>query len=177
MIASDVGRLITDLQPRIDVPDLEQILKDVIDSLAPEERDVQDDEGRWYVMQVRPYKSLEQRITGAVLTLFDIDERKRLVAERTAAEAALRESETRPQIATEAAALGVHDYDVAAGTIGWDERVRAIWGVGPEERVTYDTFMSGVHPDDREAPQRDHRGGRRRSRGAGRRRTLPTVSR
>ena len=121
--------------------------------MAPTERDVQDEAGHWYAMQVRPYKTHDNRIDGAVVTLFDIDERKRLVAERLAAEAALEESETRLAIATEAAALGVHDYDVAAGTIGWDERVREIWGVGHEEQVTYDAFMSGVHPDDRESTQ------------------------
>ena len=65
----------------------------------------------------------------------------------------LQESEMRLRIAAEAAALGVHDFDVAAGTIGWDERVREIWGSPDEGRITYDTFMSGVHPDDREATQ------------------------
>jgi two-component system, chemotaxis family, CheB/CheR fusion protein len=153
VIASDIGRLITDLQLRIDVPDLEQVLRDVIDAVAPTERDVQDEAGHWYAMQVRPYKTHDNRIDGAVVTLFDIDERKRLVAERLAVEAALGESETRLKIATEAAALGVHDHDVAAGIIGWDARVREIWGLGPEDQVTYEAFMSGVHRDDRESTQ------------------------
>jgi PAS domain S-box-containing protein len=153
VIASDVGRLISDLRLRIDVPDLEALLREVIDTMALKERDVQDDEGRWYAMEVRPYKTLDNRIDGAVMTLFDVDERKHLVAERSAVEAALRESETRLQIATTAAALGVHDFDVAAGTLEWDERVREIWGLGPEEELTYDAFMAGVHPEDREVTQ------------------------
>jgi len=37
------------------------------------ERDVQDRSGRWFALRVRPYKDLENRIDGAVLTLFDID--------------------------------------------------------------------------------------------------------
>ena len=61
--------------------------------MALKERDVQDDEGRWYAMQVRPYKTLDNRIDGAVITLFDIDEMKRMLAARRAAEGALRESE------------------------------------------------------------------------------------
>jgi two-component system CheB/CheR fusion protein len=153
VLAGDVGRLITDLQLRIDVPDLEQLLREVIDSMALKEREVQDEEGRWYAMQVRPYKTLDNRIDGAVVTLVDIDETKRLFAEREAVEAALRESETRLQIATEAAALGVHDYDVAAGTLSWDERVREIWGVGLDEDVSHEAFIGGVHPEDREATQ------------------------
>jgi PAS domain S-box-containing protein len=47
----------------------------------------------------------------------------------------------------------VHDYDVGAGTMGWDARAREIWGLDPAEPVGYDTFMGGVHPDDREATQ------------------------
>ena len=152
VIPSDVGRLITDLRLRIDVPDLEQILHEVIDTVALKERDVLDEEGRWYAMQVRPYKTLDNRIDGAVVTLIDSVEMKRLLAARLVAEDALRKTETRLSIATEAASLGVHDYDVAAGTIRWDDRMREIWGLG-ERQVTFDTFMSGVHPDDREATQ------------------------
>ena len=74
VIGSDVGRLITDLRLCIDVPDLEALLAEVVDTMAPTERDVQDDHGRWYEMQLRPYKTADNRIDGAVLTLFDIDE-------------------------------------------------------------------------------------------------------
>jgi two-component system CheB/CheR fusion protein len=90
VIPGDVGRLISDLRLRVDVPDLVALLREVIDTMATKERDVQDSDGRWYAMQVRPYKTLDNRIDGAVLTLFDVDERRRLVAERLAIEDALR---------------------------------------------------------------------------------------
>ena len=80
VLATDVGRPITDLRLSIDVPDLEELLSEVIDTMALKERDVQDDAGRWYAMQVRPYKTLDNRIDGAVMTLFDIDEMKRMLA-------------------------------------------------------------------------------------------------
>ena len=82
VIDGDVGRLITDLRLRIDIPDLEELLTEVIETMALNERDVQDDEGRWYAMQLRPFKTLDNRIDGAVLTLFDIDEMKRLFGGR-----------------------------------------------------------------------------------------------
>jgi len=56
-------------------------------------------------------------------------------------------------IATEPANLGIHDYDFASGRIKWDDRVREIWGVGSNVPVDNETFISGVHPDDREATQ------------------------
>jgi two-component system CheB/CheR fusion protein len=77
LIASDVGRPISDLQPRINVPDLEPILREVLDSLRPYEQEVQDQEGNWHVLRVRPYRTSDNRIDGAVIQLVDIGELKR----------------------------------------------------------------------------------------------------
>jgi PAS domain S-box-containing protein len=70
------------------------------------------------------------------------------------AERAVRESEQRFRLAATAARLGIHDYDPRTGQIVWDERVRELWGLSPEQPVTYSVFMDGVHPDDRAATQK-----------------------
>lgn len=85
--------------------------------------------------------------------LHDSEERYRILAEAARAEKALRQSEERLSIAREAAQIGVHDYDVVSGTIQWDERAREIWGIGPDEPVTSEVIMSGLHPDDRAPAQ------------------------
>jgi two-component system CheB/CheR fusion protein len=41
------------------------------------ERDVQDREGRWYSLRIRPYKNIDNKIDGAVLALFNIDPLKK----------------------------------------------------------------------------------------------------
>jgi len=65
--------------------------------------------------------------------------------------AELRAGEDRLRLAKTAAGLGIFDRDIASGRLEWDEQAREIWGVGPDEKVGYDTFMAGVHPDDRAA--------------------------
>jgi two-component system, chemotaxis family, CheB/CheR fusion protein len=80
VIHGDVGRPITDLRLPIEVPDLAALLGEVIDTMTLREREVQDDQGRWYVMQARPYETADNRIDGAVVTLFDIDEMTRRFA-------------------------------------------------------------------------------------------------
>lgn len=70
------------------------------------------------------------------------------ITQRRQAEEALAESMERLRIAKESASLGIYDYDPVTGRIKWDERLRQIWGVGPDEPITYDTFLSGLHPDD-----------------------------
>ena len=45
------------------------------------ESEVQDRDGRWYRMQIRPYKTTDNKIDGAILSLVDIDALKHLVGE------------------------------------------------------------------------------------------------
>jgi two-component system, chemotaxis family, CheB/CheR fusion protein len=73
LIPADVGRPIGHIKPNIDCPDLEELILDVIESVVPREREVRDSQGRWFSLQIRPYKNLENRIDGAVLALFDVD--------------------------------------------------------------------------------------------------------
>ncbi len=94
LIATDVERPISDIKLKINVPDLEALIAEVIDTVSVKEREVQDREGRWYSMRVRPYKTLDNRIDGAVVVLLDIDALKRHEAEireaRDYAEAIIR---------------------------------------------------------------------------------------
>jgi PAS domain S-box-containing protein len=62
-------------------------------------------------------------------------------------------SEERLRIAKLAAGLGIHEYHPRSGELLWDQRVRELWGIGPHEPVTYELFMSGLHPDDRAPTQ------------------------
>ena len=46
-----------------------------IDSVSLIEREVRDRQGRWFSLRIRPYKSLDNKIDGAVLALFPRNER------------------------------------------------------------------------------------------------------
>jgi two-component system CheB/CheR fusion protein len=79
LIPSDVGRRLTDLSRTIQAPDLDEVIQGVIDNLNTVQRDVQDREGRWYSLRIRPYRTRESRVDGVVLMLLDIDELKRTI--------------------------------------------------------------------------------------------------
>jgi two-component system, chemotaxis family, CheB/CheR fusion protein len=85
LIRADLGRPITQLRPRFDCPWLGDIISEVIDRVKPFDREVQDEDGRWYTLGIRPYKGLENRIEGAVVTVVDIDAAKRHEMELTEA--------------------------------------------------------------------------------------------
>jgi two-component system, chemotaxis family, CheB/CheR fusion protein len=73
LISSDVGRPIGHIKPNIECPDLETMIHEAINSAVLQEREVRDQQGRSLTMQIRPYKSVDNRIDGAVLALFDIE--------------------------------------------------------------------------------------------------------
>jgi two-component system CheB/CheR fusion protein len=81
LIPSDAGRPLGNIRTNIDIPDLEQMLIDTINTLSVKEREVRDTEGRWYSLTIRPYKTADNRIDGALMTLVDINELK-MAAER-----------------------------------------------------------------------------------------------
>ena len=77
LIPGDVDRPIGHIKPNIDCPELEQLILESIDTISPIEREVRDQTGRWYSLRIRPYKNVENKIDGAVLTIFDVDVPKR----------------------------------------------------------------------------------------------------
>ena len=85
LIPGDLGRPLSQINPNIDVPDLASRIRRVIEDVEPYERDVRDESGRWYSLRVRPFKDAENRIDGAVLSLFDIDELRRRESDLRAA--------------------------------------------------------------------------------------------
>ena len=73
LIPTDIGRPIGDIRQRIDIPNLEELLTEVVQGVRNVTKDVQDQDGRWYSMRIRPYRTTDNKIEGAVLTLVDID--------------------------------------------------------------------------------------------------------
>lgn len=77
LIPTDIGRPISDLRFDIVAPSLEALVISVIDTLNPVECEVQDQQGRWYMLRIRPYRTIENQILGTTIALVDIENLKR----------------------------------------------------------------------------------------------------
>jgi two-component system CheB/CheR fusion protein len=77
LITSDIGRPLSNINHQLKIDDLEQRIRHVIDTLDQTSQEVQDQQGRWYDLRIRPYRTLDNRIDGAVVVLVDIDTLKR----------------------------------------------------------------------------------------------------
>ncbi|MEH1976926.1 MAG: chemotaxis protein CheB [Nostoc sp.] len=80
LIPADAGRPLSDIRANLDVPELETLILEVLDTLSIKELEVQTLGGHWYNLRIRPYRTTENKIDGVVLVLIDIDVLKRSAA-------------------------------------------------------------------------------------------------
>jgi len=80
LIPGDIGRPITDLSSELLYPGMEADAHEVLRTLAIVEKSVSTSDGRWFSMRIMPYRTLDNRIDGIVITFADITTAKKLEA-------------------------------------------------------------------------------------------------
>ena len=77
LIPTDVGRPLEHTVPNLLGYDrLTEDVREVLDNLVPKSIEVQARDNTWYLMHIRPYRTLENTIQGVVITFTDITELK-----------------------------------------------------------------------------------------------------
>ncbi len=77
----DEGRPISDFTHRLEYKELISDAGLVLANLAPIERTIHTLDQRWLTTRLRPYRTIDDKIEGVVVTFFDITERRRLDSE------------------------------------------------------------------------------------------------
>ena len=80
LVASDVGRALSDIKPELEGEDLLDAAHTVLDNLVPIEREVKTLSGNWYLARIQPYRTLENMIDGVVMTFTNVTEHTRSLA-------------------------------------------------------------------------------------------------
>ncbi|MBV9567083.1 MAG: PAS domain-containing protein, partial [Hyphomicrobiales bacterium] len=126
---SDEGRVVTDFAHRLEYEDLVKDAQAVLAHLAPIRREVRSREGRWYDVRLRPYRTVDDKIDGVVITFVDVTERREV-------EHALRESEQKLQLVKRLVELS-HDpifiWDFDDGIVEWNRGSEELYGYSREE--------------------------------------------
>jgi two-component system CheB/CheR fusion protein len=132
LILSDVGRPVGHIVSNLAGYDrLVEDVKAVLDTLVPKEVEVRSKAGAWYLLRIRPYRTLENVIEGAVITFTEITEMKE-------AQVALRESEALRHLA-----VVVHDAndavllrDLEGRILAWNPGAERMYGWSKAEALT-----------------------------------------
>jgi two-component system CheB/CheR fusion protein len=80
LIPGDVGRPITDLSSNLLYPELAADAREVLRTLAISEKSVRTSDGRWFTTRIMPYRTLDNKIDGVVITFANITAAKKLEA-------------------------------------------------------------------------------------------------
>src|SRR4029077_1385345 len=146
LLPTDVGRPLSDITGRITYG---QILVDagqVLNDLHTIEREGTTHEGRLYLMRVMPYRTLEDRIEGVVITFVDVTTLRQ-------AEANIFESDQRLRLLIDSAQdYAIFTMDDEGRIDSWNAGAQRMWGytagaiVGKhfEELFTTDDRAAGV---------------------------------
>ena len=155
ILGADQGRPLSHLTHLLDYPELGSDALQVMRTLAPVEREVRGTEGGWYLVRLRPYRTVDDRIEGLVITCVDVNRLK-------AAEQSLAESRQLVNLALGAAGMGWGTWDLGSGRGEVDGRTRELLGLpGDKGDLTVEQWLANVHPDDRPALEAAIRDGAR----------------
>ncbi|HKW63747.1 MAG TPA: chemotaxis protein CheB [Candidatus Acidoferrum sp.] len=72
LIPADIGRPLSNINPTIEIPELQSLVLQVMSSLRPVDRQVSDRQGARYQLRILPYRTIENKIDGAIVTIIDI---------------------------------------------------------------------------------------------------------
>ncbi|MDZ8239460.1 MAG: chemotaxis protein CheB [Nostoc sp. ChiQUE01a] len=81
LIPTDVGRPVSDINHNLNITDLEEQILEVISTLNLKAQEVEDQEGHFYDLRIRPYRTIDNKIDGAVIVSVDIDAIKRTASQ------------------------------------------------------------------------------------------------
>lgn len=124
LILGDVGRPVGQIVSNLVGYDrLIEDLRIVLETLVPHEVEVETKTGEWYLLRIRPYRTRENVIEGAVITFTDITEMRRT-------KAALQESEAMRRLAT--VVRDTHDavlmHDLEGRILAWNPAAERLYG-------------------------------------------------
>ena len=80
LISKDTGRLFSDITAKVKDPDLFKDAEKVLETLIPAEREVESDDGRWYVRRIHPYRTQSGKISGVAVTFSEVSRPQGLAA-------------------------------------------------------------------------------------------------
>ena len=110
LIPGDLGRSISHITQNFDGKELAAESEKMLKDLVPTEREVQTRDGRWHTMRIMPYRTLDDRIDGVVITFADVTRLKQVEQDRRELERRVLQSQKLESLGVLAGGVA-HDFN------------------------------------------------------------------
>ncbi len=142
---ADEGRPITDFAHQLDYAGLIKDARTVVADLAPIRREVRSRADRWYDVRLRPYRTVDDRIDGVVITFVDISDRRQIEEALRASEQHLLHEKQLIDLSREPILV----WDLDDGIVQWNRGCEEFYGfkrmeaIGQESQKLLGTTVPG----------------------------------
>jgi PAS domain S-box-containing protein len=149
---SIVGKLVREVTPEPSFsfaePKFREVIATGISARWEQVRSYPAGEGRIGAVSIAPVLDASGHISEIIGTVHDITQLKQAEQKLRDLNAELQVNEERLAFALDSAGEGVWDWDIAANTVFYSNRFKAILGLNPDDEAGYEFWWSHIHPDD-----------------------------
>ena len=128
LLPADMGRPISDITHKLRYDSLIADAEQVLDRLASVEREIETEDARTFLSRIAPYRTLDDKISGVVVTLIDVTQIKRAQAE-------VRAGAERYRTLFELVPVAVYATDADGLIQEFNRRAVELWGRTPERNA------------------------------------------
>lgn len=147
IVATDIGRQIGDIKASFDTNLLEKTAREVIDSVQARDKEIIDEQGRFFWMHIRPYRTSDNRIDGVVFTFLDLTQKKKV-------ENQLRDSEQMFREMFDGAPFGIAIIDDTKRFVRVNEALAAMFGYSQRELLALSVGELSLREESTQADER-----------------------
>src|SRR5262249_916556 len=128
---SDENRPITDFTHQFDYDDLVGDVRTVLEKLTPMEHEIRTHSGHWYLMRARPYRTVDDKIDGVVISFVDTTDRRKVEEALRRSEASLLQEKRLVDLSREP--IFVWDFD--GDILEWNRGSEDLYGYRRDEAL------------------------------------------
>jgi two-component system, chemotaxis family, CheB/CheR fusion protein len=142
LIPTDVGRPLTDLTTLLRYAELGEDAQRVLERLVPIEREVGQSDGSWFLARLLPYRTIEDRIAGVVLSFINITERKRA-----------EEVQLWLSAVVTASSDAIISFSLDGTILSWNAGAERIYGYTPDEAIGQPLTILSIQDQGNDQPR------------------------
>jgi two-component system CheB/CheR fusion protein len=128
---TDEGRPVTDFAHELEYDDLVKDAEAVIAHLTPIRREVKSRNNRWYDLRLRPYRTVDDKIDGVVITFVDVTDRLNVEQALRESEQMLRQDKRLVEISHDP----IFVWDFEGGILEWNRGSEELYGYSRQEAI------------------------------------------